>query len=405
MSKIQSKKIAMIIVCMLLISSIILPPSFSINAATAAVKPSIAATAKIGTGSIYGNNDYFSKTDDKYVLTVSNPVKNATYSFTSSNTKILTVKASGTKVYLTGVVAGTATITCNQKLNGKTTKVGTCKVTVMNSTLYENFAPELAIGTQTLALAEYNYRNNDAVYTYVSDSKNFSIVETFSTFDGMQFIKQTYTAKAAGTYNITIKETYNKKTRVVGKLKFVVKNPSVEKNYTLEMRTETDPFDIMNNPKIGVNYLFVSQDSSIVGIATKGLNVNLIAMKVGTTKVKVYEGTKTVDASKLIGTCTITVKEVELDELYYDLSETEVYVDDDPITVEVSKSPKNAPGTIEVISSNPKVAKVSTIEDGVFEITPVSAGTVTITIKCGDITETETITVIDEDDEDDEDDE
>ena len=398
MDKMRGKKIALIVVCMLFITTIILSPSLSINAATTAAKPSIAATAKIGTGSFYGNNDYYSKTYDKYALTVSNAVKNATYSFTSSNTKILAVKASGTKVYLTGLAAGTATITCNQKLNGKTTKVGTCKVTVMNSTLYDTYVPELPIGTKSLALAEYNYRNNDAVYTYVSDSKNFSITESFSTFDDMQFIKQTYIAKAAGTYNITIKETFNKNTRVVGKLQFVVKNPSVDKDYSLEMGTETDAYEIMNNEKVGVNYLFVSEDSSIVEVAMKGLNTNLLTKKVGTTKINVYENTKTADASKIIGTCSIIVQEVELDELCYDFSETEVYLNDDPITVEVSKSQENAPGTIEVISSDPKVAKVSTNEDGVFEITPVSAGTVTITIKCGDITETETITVIDEDD-------
>ncbi len=394
----RGKKIALIVVCMLFITTIILSPSLSINAATSVAKPSIAATAKIGTGSFYGNNDYYSKTYDKYALTVSNAVKNATYSFTSSNTKILAVKASGTKVYLTGLAAGTATITCNQKLNGKTTKVGTCKVTVMNSTLYDTYVPELPIGTKSLALAEYNYRNNDAVYTYVSDSKNFSITESFSTFDDMQFIKQTYIAKAAGTYNITIKETFNKNTRVVGKLQFVVKNPSVDKDYSLEMGTETNAYEIMNNEKVGVNYLFVSEDSSIVEVAMKGLNTNLLTKKVGTTKINVYENTKTADASKLIGTCSIIVQEVELDELCYDFSETEVYLNGDPITVEVSKSQENAPGTIEVISSNPKVVKVSTIEDGVFEITPVSPGTVTITIKCGDITETETITVIDEDD-------
>lgn len=398
MDKMRGKKIALIVVCMLFITTIILSPSLSINAATTVAKPSIAATAKIGTGSFYGNNDYYSKTSDKYSLSVSNTVKNATYSFTSSNTKILEVKASGTKVYLTGLAAGTATITCNQKLNGKTTKVGTCKVTVMNSTLYENFVPELSIGTKSLALAEYNYRNNDAVYTYVSDSKNFSITESFSTFDDMQFIKQTYTAKAAGTYNITIKETFNKNTRVVGKLQFVVKNPSVDKDYSLEMGTETNAYEIMNNEKVGGNYLFVSEDSSIVEVAMKGLNTNLLTKKVGTTKINVYDNTKTADASKLIGTCSIIVQEVELDELCYDFSKTEVYLDDDTITVEVSKSPENAPGTIEVISSDPKVAKVSTNEDGVFKITSVSAGTVTITIKCGDITETETITVIDEED-------
>ncbi len=399
MEKLQNRRIAMVIVSVLLIAALILPAGMATNVAQAAAKPSIAATMKIGTGSIVGNYDYYSKTDGKYVLSVSNVVKNATYSFVSSNAKVLAVKASGSKVYLTGVKAGTATITCNQKLSGKTTKVGTCTVTVVNATVRQDFVPELPLGNGTVEVIEFANRNNDAAYTYVSDNKNFSMNEKFSTFDGMQFIHQIYIAKAPGTYTVTVKETYNKVTRVVGKIKYTVKKATVTPKETIELGADTDALDLISNYRTDVNYLFKAEDSSIVQISDD-YAVYLTGKKVGTTKINIYENTKTPDKSKLIGTCTITVKEAVLESLDYSFDETEAYVGDEPVSVEVFKEPSHAPGTITVTSSDPKVATVSSVdEDGTFEVTPVSEGTTTITITCGTITETETFTVY-EDDED-----
>ena len=394
MEKVQSKRIAMIVVSMLLIASLILPTGMTTSVVQAAAKPSIATTMKIGTGSIVGDYDFYPKNDGKYVLSVSNLVKNATYSFISSDTKILTVKASGSKVYLSGVKAGTATITCNQKLNGKTTKVGTCKVTVVNSTVYQDFVPELPLGTGFTEIIEFANRNNDATYTFISDSKNFSMKETKKLFEDMYFISYPYTAKAAGTYTVTINETYNKSTRVVGKIKFIVKKATVTPEETIEQGSDTNVYDLISKYRTDVNYVFESEDSGIVQISVEPNTTNLVGKKAGTTKINIYEDAKAPDKSKLIGTCTITVREVVLESLDYNFNETEAYVDDEPISVEVSKEPIHAPGTITVTSSNPKVATVSSVdEDGIFEVTPVSAGTTTITITCGAITKTQTFTV------------
>lgn len=399
MKKVQSKRIAMIVASMVVIASLILPAGMITNAAQAAAKPSVAAAMKIGTGSIVGNFDFYSKADGKYNLSVSNAVKNATYSFVSSNTKVLTVKASGSKAYLTGIKAGTATITCNQKLNGKTTKVGTCKVTVANSTLHQDFVPELPLGTGSLEVVEFSYRNNDATYTYVSDNKNFSMKESLSTFDGMQFIHQSYTAKAAGTYTVTVKETYNKSTRVVGKLKYTVKKAAVTPKETIDQGLDTDAYGLISNYRTDVNYVFESENSDIVQISGEGETAGLVGKKPGTAKINIYENAKAPDKSKLLGTCTITVKEVVLESLDCDFDETEAYVGDEPVSVEVYKVPEHAPGTITVASSDPGVAAVSSIdEDGFFEITPVSEGTATITITCGTVTKTQTFTVYEEED-------
>ena len=107
----------------------------------------------------------------------------------------------------------------------------------------------------------------------------------------------------------------------------------------------------------------------------------------------------TPDKSKLLGTCAITVEEVALESLDCDFDETEAYVGDDPVSVQVTKEPFDAYGTITVTSSNPEVATVSSVdEDGIFEVTPVSEGTTSITITCGNTTETQTFTVLEDED-------
>lgn len=173
MYEVRQGRIFKLVVCLVLLVTITLSAGIYSHVQGAS-KPSIEAKMTIGTGSLVGNFDFYSPVNDKYVLEVSNAVKGATYSFTSSNAKIVSVKGSGTKAFLTGLKAGTATITCNQKLKGKTTKVGTCTVTVKNATVHQDTIPELPLGTYSgKGALEILYRNNDATYTYVSNSKNF----------------------------------------------------------------------------------------------------------------------------------------------------------------------------------------------------------------------------------------
>ncbi len=401
MNQLKKNRIARIFICMVLVMTMILPAGLTANAATA--KPSIQAKMTIGAGSIVGNFDYYSK-DDKYTLKVSNSVKKATYSFTSSNNNIVKVKVSGTTAYLTGVKAGSATITCNQKLNGKTTKVGTCTVTVKNSTLSQDFVPVVPMGTSAPnEPIEIFYRNNDAKYTYISNNKNFSMKESLSQFDGMYFIKHSVTANAPGTYSVTVKETYNKITRTVGTIKFTVKKATMSGDSSVDLGSRMWAFELMNNYRSDVNYLFISGDEEIVDLYSEDKTVYLKGLKVGTTTVTVYENTATPDKNKLVGTCKVTVKEVVLEDIECDFDATELYVGDDAVRLYVSKDPYNAPGTITVTSSDTKVVTVSgPDEEGICLIKSVGAGTATITITCGDVKKTEEITVynVGEEDED-----
>lgn len=399
MYAVKTNKLFKLLALMLLLAIFVLPSGILTNTAQAAAKPSVEAKMTIGTGSIVGSFDFYSKEEGKYSLSVSDPVKNATYSFTSSNTKVLTVKASGTVAYLTGVKAGTATITVNQKLSGKTTKVGTCAVTVKNSVIHQDFVPELPLGSS--AASEplvFDYRNNDATYTYASNSKNFSMSETIKKFDGMNFISQSFTAKAPGTYTITVKETYNKITRTVGTIKYTVKKATVSAEGSVDLGGDVWAFELLNNYRTDVPYYFTSDDKKVLDIVSDKNYVSLKGLAEGTTTLKIYENAKAADESKLIGKCKITVKKVKLTDLNIDFDETEAYVGGDPIEFSVEKEPYNAFDEITVTSSNPNVAKVSELdEEGFGTISPVSAGTATITITCGDITKTQDITVSEED--------
>lgn len=386
-----------VLVCLVLLASLLLPAGFAANPVQAAAKPSIVTKMIIGTGSTEGAFDYYSK-ENKYTLSVSNADKKATYTFTSSNTKVLTVKASGAKAVLTGLKAGTATITCNQKLNGKTTKIGTCAVTVKAATLEQDYVPVLTIGTsaasEPLVIIS---RNNDATYTYVSNSKNFTMKETQSKFDGMYFIKHSFTATAAGTYTVTVKETYNKVTRTVGTLKYVVKKATVVSAKTFDLDSPELAFDLIDNARSDISYLFDYDEKMMEGYVSEGTTY-LKGLAVGTTELKIYEDTKKPDPKKLIGTCKITIKEVILTAIDCDFSDTEATVGGEPIELYVYKVPVNAPGTVTVTSSNPGVATVSQPDVyGMCVITPVSAGTTTITMTSGSVTNSQTITVNAED--------
>jgi len=395
---IRQRKITLIkaLFC-LLFAAIILPIGLTTTKAKAAAKPSITSKMNIGTGSI-GCADYVYEKDNLYTLEVSNSVKKATYSFTTSNKDIVTVKAKGAKANLTGVKAGTATITCQQKLNGKTTKVGTCMVTVKNATIYAESDGGLPMGTNKSVLVYYGYRNCDATYTFSSDSKNFAMkeyTEKQAWLDGAYMVKQSYTAKKPGTYTVTVKETYNKKTRVVGKAEYVVKKATVLEVNTLYEEESIGAYSLIYNSRTDVNYFFEIGNDSIVELNKNdsgGLLLN--AKKAGTTAIKIYEDATKPDESKLIGTCEIIVKELKVESIDTDFYDTETYVGGDSIGFEVYKEPYDAPDKITVSSSDPSIATVSELdEDGCGEITPISEGAITITITCGEFTKTQTIII------------
>lgn len=194
----------------------------------------------------YWNTDVVWGFDQGWKLLVKSPVKGATYKFTSSNTKVVTIAEDGG--YPTGVKAGKAVITCTQTLDGKTTEVAQCKITVKKANFETDAEMDYTLPVGSGAYTLYNhyaydfplflitYRNPKATYSYKSDSANFSIKEVkWNASNASKIVNEDwqvemlqdhigdkyfygyeYTAKKAGTYKITVKETYNKKTTTIG---------------------------------------------------------------------------------------------------------------------------------------------------------------------------------------------
>ncbi len=389
------------LISFMLLALLILPTVFVSNTAQAAEKPFISSEKWIGIGNVVMDGPFMA-TNEYYMLEVFNPVKKATYSFTTSDKSIVTVKTKGTKAYLTGVKVGTAKITCNQKLNGKTTKVGTCKVTVKKAVFASDYVYDpLPVGTIKGFVIYGSFRNYDAKYTYTSDSKNLTIKEELVKEEGTKntySIRQTLTAKKAGTYTVTIKETYKKKTQKVGELKFTFNKATVVEENTMYLNDSSWAFDLMNYYRNDVDYLFDYGDDDIVEFYLEDGTVYYKAKNVGTATVKIYEDVTAPDESKLIGTCKITVKDLTLESIDTYFYDTETYVGGDNIGFEVYKVPYQATDVVTATSSDPKIATVSEVVDNYGEIIPVGKGTVTITITCGAFTKTETITVNDAED-------
>jgi hypothetical protein len=401
----KSRNIVKVLISFMLLALFILPTGLGTDTAQAADKPYISSEKAIGKGSINVDGPFVSKSDYQ-MLEVYSPVKKATYSFTTSDKSVVTVKTKGTKAYLTGLKFGTAKITCNQKLNGKTTKVGTCKVTVKKPGFGSDYSYEpIPVGKIEGFLIIGSYRNYDATYTYTTNSKNFTVVEKIEKEKGSKnnyIIKQTFNAKKAGKYTVTIKETYKKKTTKVGEISFVVEKATVVEENSMYVNDTAWAFYLMNLYRSDVNYLFDSGEEGFVEFYLEEGTVYYKGVKPGTATIKIYEDVTAPDESKLVGSCKITVKENKIESIDAYFYDTETNVGGEPIGFEVEKYPSQAPEVVTVTSSDTKIATVSEIIDNYGEITPVGKGTVTITITCGEFTKTETITVNAAEDEEDE---
>lgn len=359
-------------------------------------------------------------------LAVNNGVKGATYQFTSSNSKVVTVSKTGG--YLTGVKAGSATITLTQTYKSKKTTIGKCKVTVKNAGLTVNdYDNVISVGKGGFDLTHYyagyeplfkiTYRNPNATYTVSSSSKNFSVKEikydaskaksVTSNKDYQEVLKEyigkayfygyEYNAKAAGTYTITVKETYNKKTKTVGSFKIVVKATSIsEPNVDLLLGNYLNVSTLLSYAKADTGYYFeikdyddANKDNNVVLLMQQGEELYLYGNKTGTAQVTVKEGS---EKGTVIGTVTIKVAEAPCESISVD-DEYTTYVDD-YFNIYFDLEPWDTTDKVTIESDNPAVLKVeydSAEDDWVY--TPLKAGEANVTIKCGNQTATTKVIV------------
>lgn len=290
------KLILMAILSFTFMAQIFYQPDAVAEAATN--KPSIAKSMTIPIGKMGSKVQWMKNSYDivkAQKLTVKNKIKGATYTFKSSDTKVVTINKDGG--YLTGIKEGSATITCTQKYKNKTTTVGTCKVTVKKAVLKVNDfeEPVFAIGTHKYGVYEYfedyekiyhiEYRNPQATYTLESDSKNLKIKEVkcdASSLKDLQaesaliemiedyigdkyFYGYEFTAKKAGIYKVTVKETYNKKTRTLGSFKVIIKNTGlVETDIEMNVDDYEYAYYLLEYPNPEKLYYFLIEDADPV---------------------------------------------------------------------------------------------------------------------------------------------
>lgn len=335
--------------CTLLAGNLFIPGKI---AEAAAKKTTISATTMTIPVGKMGNKVYWNQNSwelsNAQKLAVKNPVKGATYQYTSSNTKVAKIAKNGG--YLTGLKAGSATITCTQTYKNKKTTVGKCKVTVKNAALsVSSYGNQFAVGNGGFNLADYysaldslftiTYRNPNATYTLTSSNADFSIKEVkydaskvkdvtdnkeyqdvLKSFIGSRYLYgYQFTAKKAGTYTVTVKETYNKKTKTLGNFKVEIKDTSIsESTKELYVGDYLGAFNLLDYAKENTKYYFDVKDTSVLSLNQDGSDLSFYANKAGTTEVTIREGS---EQGTLIGTVTITV----IEESSYDYDDFEDY--------------------------------------------------------------------------------
>ena len=206
--------------------------------------------------------------------------KQAKYTYYNSNKKVVSVTKDG---IVTGKKAGKAKITVKETYKKKTKIFSTVTVTVKTATLDEAFSDKV-ISSQTGYWKSkegkeagekwfgiervINYPNKKAVYKVYSSDSRILKVKTDGTIQD---------ACGEGKVTLTFKETYNKKTRTIGKYIVEVRKPALKKNtILLEKKKCVCP----GNYITGVdNYLFTITPEIVSGNALKADWKKLAEMK------------------------------------------------------------------------------------------------------------------------------
>lgn len=377
---------------------------------TKTMKPSLSAKSmEIPVGKITGKTqwDYrkaeYAPCGIGKKLTVKNKVKGASYRFASSNSKVVKIAKNGG--YLTGVKAGKATITCTQMLKGRKTVVGKCKVTVKNASFYNvEFDGKLCLGKSIFNPATtgfiLRYRNPDAKYTFDTGSNDLKIYEkkwtdkdnekdpehmAFSV-EGMYTYLQIMEAKKSGTYQVSVKEIYQNKTRKIGSFTVTVYDPEVITE-TLEKR-EGDDLNFTEFLLHPAENNYTNYKAEIVEGAElvkkqeyeDGYFYGTL-LKEGTMKIKVSEKA----TGKEIGTAVIQIKRVACESI--EIRESHIYTfvgnEDSYLDSVIRLNPEETTEPVNAVSKDENIFRISTNEQEEISGTPVAAGETKVVFTCG----------------------
>ena len=196
-----------------------------------------------------------------------------------------------TKGKVTGVKAGTATITCTANATGQK---ATCKVTVGYVKLDQTEANLQKGKTLTLKATVYPSKLTDKSVTWKSSKTSVATVSA----DGVVTGKKSGTATITCTSNVTgLKATC---TVTVGEVKLDQTEVILEKYSTITLTPTVYP-DALTDKSV----TWKSSNTKIAKVTSDG---EVIAMKAGTATI-----TCTSNATGLKGTCKVTVGYVKLD--------------------------------------------------------------------------------------------
>ena len=313
------------------------------------------------------------KTKVTATIAPSNADGDKTVKWSSNKTSVATVSSDGT---ITAVAKGNATITATTS-NGKT---ATCSVTVgvpLKSISFENGVKEKTLnkGENFNLKVIYNPEDTDASKTITWSSTDTSVAKVEN---------GKVTAVGIGETTITATASNGKK----AECKVKVVNPLVSisiKDSTSIQYGQTEKLVVTYNPEDTTDDKTINWESSDKNIAEISADGTITAKNVGTATITAKTTTgKTAN-------CVVTVLPVELNSI--SIKEQNVTLNkNENKNLTVTYNPENTTDdktvTWEVADTN-----IVTIDE-TGKITPVNAGTTTITAKVGEKTATTTVTVV-----------
>lgn len=337
----------------------------------------------------FADKIYYAGLSSNNYLNVNYLKMSAVYKYTSADSDIASVDDNGA---VTGYKLGKTTVTLTETYKGKTTKIGTLPVHVVKAKL-DAKVQELPISNNSSDMINIKYSNSEAVYKYRSSNSKIVRIDQSGYMTGLK----------EGTAKISVTEVYNKKSRALGTVTVNVKTALIiadRSDISIPINSSNYFFNIIevNNANWDAQYTCVSADNSIVSVGYEKnfygeKNFMIKGLSLGETSLTVYEEYKGV--KKNIGTLHVTVKEFPIVKLafepdYFDnvngvLSKT-FYIGTDysPSSIKnlLTIRPYNTSNPISFTSSDEKVIKI----DEYGYVVPVSEGSATITVTCGNLT-------------------
>ena len=288
--------------------------------------------------------------------------------WSTSDAKVATIDANGK---VTAVAVGTATITATC---GSVS--ATCAVTV-EATPAESV--EINVSTSTLRAGE-----STKLVVTVKPSTTTNPSVTFSSSDNSVATvdaEGNVTAVGVGEAIITVTCGDVSSTIIIKVVDTIADSITLDKTAITLKATETETLSATVLPESTTDKT-VTWSTSDAKVATVDANGKVTAVAVGT-------ATITATCGSVSATCAVTVEATPAEEIKVEISQPSVTVGE-TITLKVEIYPATTTDkNLTFSSSNPDVAVVD--EDG--NVTAVGVGEAIITIVCGDVTTTITITV------------